>query len=103
MNRRSILVSLAASLFPAPQTQAQPQAVTPAQAGFGGWFRMYGGHMRSGLKIILRRCRPDNPMRHHPGPNQLVVWKGDADVERLVWCDAESRLFELRFYPMERE
>jgi len=99
MNRRSVLASLAASFFPA----VKPQPVTPAQAGFGGWFQMYGDHMRSGWKIILRRCRPDSPTRHRPGRNQLVVWKGDAGVERLVWCNAEGGLFELRFYPMERE
>lgn len=97
MNRRSWLQRLAA-IF-APGTPEKPPAapcLTPAYAGFDGTMKC------GGWNLILRRGLVDNPRRYIGiRRGEFVVWKNaDKSVSKLLYRNADGKLFDLMFVPM---
>lgn len=98
MNRRSWLQSLAAFFVPAtPEKPAAATCLTPAYAGFDGTMRC------GGVNVILRRGLVDNPHRYSGvRRNEFAVWKNaDKSVSKLLYRNADGKLFDLVFVPMD--
>lgn len=100
MDRRSFfrwLSSLAASaVTPQPASTPEP-CMTPAYAGFDGTMKC------GGWKLILRRGMADHPQRYTGiRRNEFAVWKNhDKSVSKLLYRNADGKLFDLQFVPME--
>jgi hypothetical protein len=105
MDRRSFiswLSSLAAGTV-ASQPAAKPEpCLTPAYAGFDGSFRLLGGDFRSGYKIKLSRASVSSPKRWGIDKGRMGYWRNDdGSVSKLIWRNADGKLFDLQFVPME--
>jgi hypothetical protein len=103
MDRRSFfrwLSSLAAGTV-APQPDSKPTpCITPAYAGFSGSFRLYGGG--SGYTVKLARASASSPKRWGIEKFRMGYWyNDDGSVSKVVWRNADGKLFELQFVPME--
>ena len=100
MDRRGFfawLSSLAAGTV-ASQPPAKPEpCVTPAYAGFDGSLKC------GGYKLIMRRGLVDNPQRYTGiRRGEFAVWKNhDKSVSKLLFRNADGKLFDLQFVPME--
>lgn len=98
MNRRSWLQGLAAFFAPGtPEKQPAQPCITPAYAGFDGLIRFVG------WTLILRRGPVDHPNRYAGiGRGEFAVWKNaDKSVSKLLYRNADGKLFDLQFVPME--
>lgn len=100
MNRRSWFQSLAAIFAPeVPEKSRAEPCMTPAYAGFDGSFQLSGGrHI-----IRLMRCVIDSPKRYSGLPRNVIgAWKNhDGSVSKLLYRNADGKLFDLQFVPME--
>ena len=98
MNRRSWLHCLAAIFAPGtPEKPPTAPCLTPAYAGFDGTIKC------GSWSLILRRGLVDNPCRYSGiRRNEFAVWKNaDKSVSKLLYRNADGKLFDLMFVPME--
>lgn len=105
MNRRNFFGWLssmfAGTVAMTPATKPEP-CVTPAYAGFDGSFRLYGGEYRSSYTVRLAKCAVANPKRWGIDRGRMGYWYNeDKSVSKVVWRNADGKLFELQFVPME--
>jgi len=102
MNRRGFfgwLSSIAVASRPAPKPEP---CLTPAYAGFDGSFRLYGGTYGSGYLIKLARTSASSPGRWKIDKGRMGYWRNDdGSVSKLIWRNADGKLFDLQFVPME--
>ena len=99
MDRRgffSWLSSLAAGTV-ASQPAAKPApCLTPAYAGFDGSFR------QQCYTIRLTRASASSPKRWGINKGHMGYWRNDdGSVSKLIWRNADGKLFDLQFVPME--
>jgi len=101
MTRRTLFGWLASFFLPVP-VPAQPvkpvPCLTPAYAGFEGWFFLQA----SSYKVRLASAFANNPARWGIQPGRMGVWKNhDNSVSKVVWRNLDGKLFSLEFVPME--
>ena len=103
MDRRSFFSWLLSSFAAGTVAAAKPEpCVTPAYAGFDGSFRLLGGDFRSGYKIKLSRASASSPKRWGIDKGRMGYWfNDDGSVSKLIWRNADGKLFDLQFVPME--
>lgn len=97
MNRRTWLESIAALVgVREPKKPAAVPCLTPSYAGFDGTMKV------GGYSVILRRGAVDNPNRYSGlRRNEFAVWKNaDKSVSKLLYRNADGKLFDLQFVPM---
>lgn len=98
MDRRSFFAWLSSSLAAGTVAAAKPEpCVTPAYAGFDGSLKC------GDYKLIMRRGLVDSPQRYTGiRRNEFAVWKNhDKSVSKLLFRNADGKLFDLQFVPME--
>lgn len=72
--------------------------MTPSEAGFDGTVLMPYRGVRSPLTIRFRRGPIDNPHRLDFGVCQFVCLnREDGSVEKLLYRNADGKVFELQF------
>lgn len=96
MNRRGFFSCLSSLVATPPAAKPEP-CVTPAYAGFDGTLKC------GGWKCLLRRGLVDNPQRYTGiRRNEFAVWKNhDQSVSKLLFRNADGKLFDLQFVPVE--
>ena len=103
VNRRGFfgLLSWLASGSAAVPAAAKPEpCVTPAYAGFDGSFLLYNHASRHAVR--LARARATSPSRWSLANGRLGYWyNDDGSVSKLVYRNADGKLFDLQFVPME--
>jgi len=104
MDRRGFfgwLSSLAAGTVASqPVAKAEP-CLTPAYAGFDGSFRLYQDSLRN-HRIRLVRSPASSPGRWGLSNCSMGYWyNDDKSVSKLLYRNADGKLFDLQFVPME--
>lgn len=102
MNRRGFfgILSWLASGSAASPAAAKPEpCVTPAYAGFDGSFMLY---QHRSYVIRLARAMATSPKRWSLSNGRMGYWyNADGSVSKLVYRNADGKLFDLQFVPME--
>lgn len=89
------------AILAAADSKPEP-CITPAYAGFDGSFRLYGGTYGSGYLIKLARTSASSPGRWKIDKGRMGYWRNDdGTVSKLIWRNADGKLFDLQFVPME--
>lgn len=98
MDRRGFFAWLSSSFAAGTVAAAKPEpCLTPAYAGFDGTMRC------GGVNVILRRGLVDNPHRYTGlRRGEFAVWNNtDKSVSKLLYRNADGKLFDLLFVPMD--